>query len=33
MELYLLLPEDQQAIVVFTPDEVDELMGTMAVLV
>lgn len=26
MELYLLLPDDQQVIVVFTPDEVDQLV-------
>jgi hypothetical protein len=31
MELYLLLPEDQQAVVVFTPDEVVELMDTLHV--
>jgi hypothetical protein len=31
MELYLLLPEDQQALVVFTPDEVEQLMGTLSI--
>lgn len=31
MELYLLLPEDQQAVVVFTPDEVLELTDTLLV--
>jgi hypothetical protein len=29
MELYLLLPEDQQAIVVFTPDETEELLDAL----
>lgn len=29
MELYLLLPEDQQAVVVFTADEVEELLATL----
>jgi hypothetical protein len=27
MELYLLLPDDQQLVVVFTPEEVDQLVG------
>jgi hypothetical protein len=29
MELYLLLPEDQQMTVVFTPEQVDDLVGAM----
>jgi hypothetical protein len=29
MELYLLLPEDQQAVVVFTADEVEELLDAL----
>jgi len=29
MELYLLLPEDQQAVVVFTPDDALELMEAL----
>lgn len=32
MELYLLLPDDQQIIVVFTPEEVDQLTFALPVL-
>lgn len=31
MELYLLLPDDQQLVVVFTPEEVDQLLVALPV--
>jgi len=31
MELYMLLPKDQQIVVVFTPEQVDELASTLPV--